>query len=71
MSIIKALELIGSNGTLTQKGNDILNRYSKEAFEAGYIKHAPRKLMAWELTAKGKALLSSARTGIPLPRSMK
>lgn len=64
------LDLIANNPgpkAMTQKAHDILNAGIAAALRHGWVARAPNKAVGYVLTARGKATISSMRTGIPLP----
>jgi riboflavin synthase len=68
MSPGKTLNLIASNvGDLTAAGHKILNAGIEECLQLGWVVHDPKKRIGYALTARGKAVMSAMRTGIPLP----
>ena len=70
MSAAKTLCLIASNPKyLTTKGRTVLNAGVSECLKLGWIAYAPKKNLGYMLTAKGKVVMSSMRTGVPTTKT--
>lgn len=55
----KALRLVNCGTRLTEFGNVLVSRAATQLLQAGLIRQAPQKWIAYELTTSGSAALNA------------